>query len=47
MWVLLPFCAVLVLVVLGEGEAHLMDRGLGRGNLGRGDLEVTYVFFWF
>ena len=31
--VLAPVCAVLVLVVLGEGEAHLTDRGLGRGHL--------------
>ena len=26
-------CAVLVPVVLGEGEAHLADRGLGCGHL--------------
>ena len=26
-WVLFPFCVVLVPVVLGEGEAHLTDRG--------------------
>ena len=41
MWDLSPVCDLLVPVVLGEGEAHLADRGLGCGHLGRGDLEIA------
>ena len=46
-WVLSPFFPVLVPVVLGEGEAHLTDMGLGRGHLGFGDLELTNMLFLF
>ena len=41
MGVLSLFFSVLVLVVLGEDEAHSTDRGLGRGHFGRGDLAFT------
>ena len=32
---------------VGGDEVQLKDRGLGRGDLGRVDLEVTKVLFWF
>ena len=40
-WSLSPVCDVLVPLVLSKGEAHLTDRGLGRGHLGHVDLDIT------